>query len=1112
MSFSEFRNQIISSKLLKDFNQSLEQSDAKLHFKSSINTASALFSAQLENSENHKLFILRDKDEAAYFLNDLQCFVKDEEKVLFFPASYKTPYEEEKTTNANIHYRTEALTNLLKNKNCFIVSYPEAIAETVVTKKTLSSQVFKILQGETYTLDFIQEYLISQKFDEVDYVYQPGQYSVRGGIIDIYSFSKEHPYRIEFFGDEVDSIRFFNPVDQLSIEKVNIAEIAPNLQDTIEVEKRQNFIDFLGSDTHIWLRDYVLTIEKIDDFFKKAKEFYHVNNDSIKISSPSELYLSANNIRNLFSELKVVEFGTSFFYKPDEVFNYQIKPQPTFHKNFELLISDLKKYESLGYEIFVTASQQKQVERLITIFKDLNQEINFKPFVLNLHEGFVDETHKFICYTDHQIFERYHKFRLKQGFKKSQQSFTIKELQELQKGDFVAHIDHGIGKFAGLHKVENNGKLQEAIRIEYKDGDTIFVNIHSLHRISKYTGKEGKQPSLSKIGSPKWENLKKKTKAKVKALAFDLIQLYAKRKAQKGFAFGTDTYLQNELEASFFFEDTPDQYKATQDVKKDMESDMPMDRLVCGDVGFGKTEIAIRAAFKAVADSKQVAVLVPTTILSLQHFKNFAKRLADFPCNVDYLNRFKTAKQTKETLEKLKSGKIDILIGTHKLVSKNVKFKDLGLMIIDEEQKFGVNVKDKLKTFKATVDTLTLTATPIPRTLQFSLLGARDLSIINTPPVNRQPVETELIGFDEAKIRDAISFELDRGGQVFFVHNKVQNIHEVAGMIQRLVPDAKITVGHGQMEGEQLEKIMASFIDGTNDVLVATSIIESGIDISNANTMIINMAQNFGLADLHQLRGRVGRSNAKAFCYLIAPKISTLPTDSRKRLEAIVQFSDLGSGFNLAMKDLDIRGAGDLLGGEQSGFINDVGIELYQKILNEAVEELRENEFKELFKEELKNKKYFIEDSILETDLELLFPTSYIFNISERLALYQKLENCNTEEELNAYQNELIDRFGELPEEAKGLLESVKIRWAGKVIGFEKIVIKNNKMIGSFIQNQDSAYYQSAFFTRVLKYIQSNPPGVNMNEKNNKLRIVFSNINSVDEAQLALNKIVTTEL
>ena len=797
----------------------------------------------------------------------------------------------------------------------------------------------------------------------------------------------------------------------------------------------------------------------------------------------------------------IIEWGPEFHFKADKVFQFDFLPQPSFNKNFALLREDLVNRTNLKFTNLIFSNQPKQIERLYQIFEDIGGGVAFEPVHIALHEGFISPSQKMVCYTDHQLFERYHRFRLKEGFRQAKQALTLKEIYNLQKGDYVTHIDHGVGQFSGLETIDVNGKPQEAIRLVYKDGDVLYVGIHSLHRISKFTGKDGSVPKMNKLGSQAWTNLKNKTKKKIKELAFDLIQLYAKRKSQPGFAFSPDSYLQNELEVSFMYEDTPDQFKATQAIKVDMENPTPMDRLICGDVGFGKTEVAIRAAFKAVADSKQVAILVPTTILSMQHFRSFKERLKDFPVNIDYINRFKSSKNTTETLKKLANGEIDILIGTHAVVAERVKFKDLGLMIIDEEQKFGVAVKDKLKTLRATVDTLTLTATPIPRTLQFSLMGARDLSIINTPPPNRQPVLTEIIQFSEEVVRDAIAYEVSRGGQVFFVHNRLANIKEISGMIQRLCPGVRVGIGHGQMDGAQLEKIMFDFINHEYDVLLATTIIESGIDISNANTIIINDAHNFGLSDLHQLRGRVGRSNKKGFCYLVAPPFSIMTSDSRKRLEALVQFSDLGSGFNIAMKDLDIRGAGNMLGGEQSGFISEIGFEMYQKILNEAIEELRESEFKELFEERTTDSMLnFVKDCILETDLEVRIPDDYVNNVAERLSLYQEMDSLKNEAELAKFSEMLIDRFGPLPKQVKELVLSFKLRWLAQEMGMERLVIKSGKMVGYFISNPQSPFYETEVFSQILNHIQRNGKNCKFSEQNDRLRIIFSDVKHIKDA------------
>ncbi len=1101
--------------LLKRFNtlpqidetaQQLQFAGAKIKWNGLVGASGALCATALARQVpgNH-IFILEDKEAAAYFFNDLESLLPEEKHILFYPASYRTPYEVEATDNANVVARAEALDRINSTNNTWVVTYPKALFEKVPTKQNLTKNTFRIEKGREYGLDFLNEVLMEYGFERVDFVYEPGQFSIRGGILDVFSYSNDNPFRIEFFGDEVDSIRNFDPVNQLSFKSHEFFSIVPNVQGKIVQEINASFLQFAGNQSTIWLKSYDLMEGRLDQDYEKAVKIYDQLGDSpVKHRIPSELYYHKSDWKKEISDFTVIEFGNENTFQSDLRVQFDFKGQPAFNKNFEMLRDDLIARRKMGMDNLIFSNQPKQIERLYDIFEDIGAEVEFSPMPIAIHEGFISEQLKLVCYTDHQIFERYHRFKLKEGFRQAKQALTLKEIYNLQKGDYVTHIDHGVGQFSGLEMIDVNGKPQEAIRLIYKDNDVLYVSIHSLHRISKFTGKEGTVPKMNKLGTQAWSNLKNKTKKKIKEIAFDLIQLYAKRKSQPGFAFSPDTYLQNELEASFMYEDTPDQLKTTVAIKEDMESATPMDRLVCGDVGFGKTEVAIRAAFKAVTDSKQVAVLVPTTILSLQHYRTFKERLKDFPCTVDYINRFKTAKQVTETLKKLAAGEIDILIGTHKIVGKNVKFKDLGLMIIDEEQKFGVAVKDKLKLMKETVDTLTLTATPIPRTLQFSLMGARDLSIINTPPPNRQPVLTQHIVFDEEAIRDAISYEISRGGQVYFVHNRLQNIMEVSGMIQRLVPGTRVAIGHGQMDGKQLEKIMMGFIEGEYDVLLATTIIESGIDISNANTIIINDAQNFGLSDLHQLRGRVGRSNKKGFCYLIAPRAHNLTTEARKRLEALVQFSDLGSGFNIAMKDLDIRGAGNMLGAEQSGFIADIGFEMYQKILNEAIEELRENEFKELFKDtqydKMPGQDYYTADCILETDLEVRIPDDYVNNVAERLSLYQELDNLSDKTALVEFRKNLIDRFGQVPYQVEDLFLSMELRWIAREIGFEKLVFKAGKMIGYFVTNQDSPYYQSPRFTQVLKYIQSGPTGVNMSEKNNKLRLVYNSVTTMQEA------------
>ncbi|MBL4651341.1 MAG: transcription-repair coupling factor [Flavobacteriales bacterium] len=1077
---------------------SLENQDSRIHLIGLVGAAEAVIAASVvrKTHDNH-VFILDEKEDAAYFLNDIQTLL-GKDKVLFFPKSYKFPYAEEKTDNANVLQRAEVLSKMEKGNRSIIVTYPSAIAENVVTKKLLKKNTLAINVGDNLSIDFINELLNDYGFDRVDFVYEPGQFSIRGGIVDIFSFSHDHPYRVEFFGDDIDSIRSFNPTDQLSIKTFNRISIVPNVQDQLLRESRESFLQFMPNNSTVWIKDYKLTIDRLDKEIQKATASFEKLNTQTEHLKPDELFTTKKLFNQLLGNFPLVEFGSKSYFQSSLEISYNLSPQPSFNKKFDLLIENLNANTSAGFENFIFANNAKQIERLYNIFEDIGGKVKFYPINESMHEGFIDNDLKIACYTDHQIFERYHRFRLKEGFKKNEQALTVKELTQLVPGDYVTHIDHGVGKYEGLEKIDVNGKPQEALRLSYKGGDLLYVSIHSLHRIAKYSGKEGAEPSLHKIGSKTWKATKAKTKKKVKEIAFNLITLYAKRKSQKGFAFAPDNYLQNELEASFIYEDTPDQEKSTIAIKKDMESESPMDRLICGDVGFGKTELAVRAAFKAVCDSKQVAILVPTTILAWQHFKTFSERLEDFPCTVDYINRFKSTKANKETLANLNSGKLDIIIGTHRLLSKETKFKDLGLLIIDEEQKFGVGAKDKLKTFKANVDTLTLTATPIPRTLQFSLMGARDLSIIKTPPPNRQPVQTEIHGLNEEVIRDAISYEVSRGGQVFFVHNRVENIKEVAGMINRLLPDVSVAIGHGQLPGEKLEEVMMAFIEGEYDVLVSTTIIESGLDIPNANTIIINNAQNFGLSDLHQMRGRVGRSNKKAFCHLLTPPMISVSTEAKKRLKAIEQFSDLGSGFNIAMRDLDIRGAGNLLGADQSGFISDIGLETFRKILDEAVHELKQEKFKELFKEEESN--LFVKDCQIDTDLEILLPDDYVNQIAERLQLYRELDDVENEEELKIYEESLVDRFGEIPQPTLDLFDTLRLRWKAKEIGFEKLIIKNNKMIGYFISNAQSDYYKSPVFGSIIKYVQLNPKIGQLKERNEKLTMVFDGVDSVNRA------------
>ena len=1112
MNLNELIQLFRSEKNLEQIVNALQNYDRNhIQLKGLIGSSRALVSASVFNEiSGIHFFILPDKETAAHFFNDLENIFNErsldysKKKILFYPTSYKRQYDIENPDNINLLLRAEILNRIGSSaRKTMIVTYPEALCEKVISKKYLAKNTIKINVGENLSIDFIIDLMNEYNFERTDFVVEPGQFSVRGGIIDVFSFSNDYPLRIEFFGDDVESIRTFDTITQLSIDKLKWATIVPDVQNRKIKETRQSFLNYIPKNTTIWIDDINFTVDEINDEYKKIENISSGLDDEIEHLTIDELFEDGRQFLKKLLDFSVIEFGRQFYFKDSFILNYDIINQPSFNKNFELLIKNLTENSAKNIRNIIFSDNPKQIERLYSIFEDirnnngLKREIDFTTINTSLHEGFIDKNLKIACYTDHQIFERYHRFFLKDGYK-TKQAVTLKEIYDLKPGDFVTHIDHGIGKFDGLEKIENNGKQQEAIRLVYKNNDLLYVSIHSLHRIAKYVGKEGKAPPLNKLGSNVWNRVKNHTKQRVKDIAKDLIKLYAERKLTEGFQFSPDTYLQHELEASFIFEDTPDQLKATIDVKKDLEQNYPMDRLICGDVGFGKTEIAIRAAFKVVAESKQVALLVPTTILALQHYKTFTDRLNEFPCNINYINRFKSVKQQKQILRDIESGKTDVLIGTHRLISKDIKFKDLGLLIIDEEQKFGVSVKEKLKQLKVSVDTLILTATPIPRTLQFSLMGARDLSIINTPPPNRYPVQTEITTFSEEVIRDGIMYEISRGGQVFFIHNRIQNILEVQGMLQRFCPDVKIAVVHGQLEGVKLEKTMLDFIEGKYDVLVATTIVESGLDIPNVNTIFINDAQNYGLSDLHQLRGRVGRTNKKAFCYLLSPPLSVLTTEARKRLKAIEEFAELGSGFNIAMRDLDIRGAGNILGGEQSGFISEIGFEMYHKILDEAIMELKENEFKDVFKDEQHDE--FVKDCLIETDLEILIPDHYITNITERLSLYKELDNIQTEEVLLQFRKRLIDRFGPVPKQTAELLNAIRLRWLAKKIGFEKIVLKNRKLTGYFISKQDSPYYQSEKFTQVLKFVQQNPSLCRMREAKDKLTLTFFNVETVEDA------------
>ena len=1035
-------------------------------------------------SQLNHIIICEDAERAAYFHNDLENLTNALD-LFYFPSSFKNRKNFRLLNSSHVMLRTEALMKWSAGGNKKImITYPEALFEKVVMSKTLSGNVIAIKSGDALDVNGVMEKLVNYGFARTDFVYQPGQFALRGGILDIYSFGNDKPYRIELFGNDVDSIRIFDPETQLSERKLLQVTIIPNVETQFDSSEKISLFEFLPENTVVWIQDWELTRERLLTLEEDLHLFLEMPADKSKPVNDEERqetieptdadFTTAADLESRIMQRHLVEFGyRSHINDGAQVeIEFHTRQQPAFNRKFDLLIKDLRSWESKQYQLYLFAENPRQLERLHSIFEDLKAAIHFTPLPTAIHEGFIDEDLKVVCYTDHQIFQRYHKYKVKQAYNKNK-AITLRTLRELQPGDYVTHIDHGVGVYSGLQKIEMNGKIQEAVRIIYKDSDILYVNIHSLHKIAKYTGKEGTVPRVNKLGSDAWQKLKEKTKSRVKELAFDLIKLYAARKAQQGFQHSPDNYLQTELEASFIYEDTPDQSKATADVKKDMEAPAPMDRLVCGDVGFGKTEIAIRAAFKTCIDGKQAAILVPTTILAFQHFKTFSDRLKDFPVTVDYINRFKSSKEKKETLKKLEEGKIDIIIGTHALLGKDVKFKELGLLVIDEEQKFGVGHKEKIKTIKTSVDSLTLTATPIPRTLQFSLMGARDLSIINTPPPNRQPIQTEVQIFNEDFIRDAIYYETERGGQVFFIHNRIQGLLEMAAVIKALCPDLSIGHAHGQMEGHELEEHILDFIDKKYDVLVCTNIVESGVDIANVNTIIVNNAHQFGLSDLHQLRGRVGRSNRKAFCYLLAPSMATLPNDSKRRLQTLEQHSELGSGFQIAMRDLDIRGAGNMLGGEQSGFMAEIGFEMYQKVLDEAIRELKRSSFKELFKEEISKQDDYVQDCTIDTDLEILIPDEYVESITERLSLYTRLDNAESEEELQLFAGELEDRFGPVPPSVTDLLDAIRARRLAVQLGFEKMMLRNELLKCYFINRPDSPYFESDLFQRILSYIQT---------------------------------------
>ena len=1073
-----------------------------------------IFTHEKTNQWNH-IFVLNDAEEAAYFFNSIES-VTEAMDLFYFPSSFKTPHNFNFLNPSHVMLRTEALTKISMGGNKkIIVTYPEALFEKVILPKTLQKNIIQIKTNDSIDLNAMMQQFIDYGFERTDFVYEPGQFALRGGIFDIYSFGNEKPYRIELFGEEVDSIRLFDPATQLSERKLLQVNIIPNVTTQFEDTEKIPLIEFMNSNTILWVKDWNVIKQRGMDQWESLNDFltHTANNKPIELGDAHIKHTQLDDfdtVENAEASLlnsTIIEWGFQANIAK-EVISFNTQVQPSFNRQFQLLIANLQELEKKGYALFIFAEQAKQLERLHAIFTDLKTEIQFTPVVKNIHEGFIDHDHKIVCYTDHQIFQRYHKYKVKQAYSKSK-AITLRTLRDMQPGDYVTHIDHGVGVYSGLQKIDVNGLMQEAVRIIYKDSDILYVNINSLHKISKYTGKEGAPPKINKLGSDAWVKLKDKTKAKVKEIAFDLIKLYAQRKAQAGFAFTPDNYMQYELEASFIYEETLDQAKAIADVKKDMETPSPMDRLVCGDVGFGKTEVAIRAAFKAAIDGKQVALLVPTTILAFQHYKTFVDRLKDFPITVDYLNRFKSAAQKKETIEKVKQGKVDILVGTHGILGKDVVFKDLGLMIIDEEQKFGVGHKEKLKTLRATVDCLTLTATPIPRTLHFSLMGARDLSIINTPPANRQPIHTEVQVFNEDTIREAIYYEAERGGQVFFIHNRVQGLSEMCAIIQRLCPDLSIGFAHGQLEGHQLEEKILDFIEKRYDVLVCTNIVESGVDIANVNTIIINNAHQFGLSDLHQLRGRVGRSNKKAFCYLLAPPISTLPDDSRKRLQTLEQFSELGSGFQIAMRDLDIRGAGNLLGGEQSGFMVEIGFEMYQKILAEAVRELKRSDFKELFQEEISKQDDYVQDCTIDTDLEIMIPDIYVESIGERLSLYTRLDQSENDEELDLLHGEMVDRFGPMPKSVEDLFTTVKCRRIAIALGFEKLTLKDETVRCFFINRPDAPYFESDTFKQLLLFAQTAMNTAHFKQAGKNFILIIKDIKGMSECYRLLNKIHT---
>lgn len=1119
MTITELQQQYICHPNVEALGRLLDDTSVKHVFCGGLcaSAASLFASALVEKSPYPFVFILGDLEEAGYFYHDLTQMLGTE-RVLFFPSSFRRAVKYGQKDAANEILRTEVLSRVQKGaEGLCIVTYPDALAEKVVSRKELSDNTLKLSVGERVDREFVTEVLRSYGFEYVDYVYEPGQYAVRGSIIDVFSFSSEYPFRVDFFGDDVDSIRTFEVETQLSREKKESVVIVPDLSVTGNGDT--SFLDFIAKDTvlamkdFLWLRERIQTVhdESLTSQALAAQEAEENGGVTLegKLIDGSEFTVRALDFRR-------VELGNKPTGTPDATINFHTTAQPIFHKNFDLVAAAFKEYIEKGYALYICSDSKKQTDRIQAIFEDRGDRITFSAVERTLHEGFADDTLKLCLFTDHQLFDRFHKYNLKSDKARSGKvALSLKELNQFTPGDFVVHTDHGVGRFSGLVRIPNGDTTQEVMKLIYQNEDVVFVSIHSLHKVSKYKGKEGEPPRLNKLGTGAWEKLKERTKTKIKDIARDLIKLYSQRREEKGFAFSPDSFLQRELEASFIYEDTPDQSKTTTDVKQDMERNVPMDRLVCGDVGFGKTEIAIRAAFKAVADNKQVAVLVPTTVLAYQHFQTFKERLKGLPCRVDYLSRARTAAQAKAAIKGLEQGEVNIIIGTHRILGKDVRFKDLGLLVIDEEQKFGVSVKEKLRQMKVNVDTLTMTATPIPRTLQFSLMGARDLSVISTPPPNRYPIQTEVHTFSEEVITDAINFEMSRNGQVFLVNNRIANLQELKMMIERQIPDCRIAIGHGQMEPTELEKIIFGFVNYDFDVLIATTIIESGIDIPNANTIIINQAQNFGLSDLHQMRGRVGRSNKKAFCYLLAPPLSSLTPEARRRLQAIENFSDLGSGIHIAMQDLDIRGAGNMLGAEQSGFIADLGYETYQKILSEAVHELKTDEFAELYAEEIKQQdgvisgEQFVDECQVESDLELLLPADYVTGSSERMLLYRELDRLVLDTEVEAFRSRLEDRFGPVPPETEELLRIVPLRRLAARLGIERVFLKGGRMSLFFVSNSESPYFQSAAFGKMISYMMMYTRRCDLRDQNGKRSMLVKDVSNVETAVSILQEIVS---